>query len=190
MDGKKEIKVSVRNLVEFVMRGGDIDNRRTGGSEHAMQEGGRIHRKIQRKMGADYQAEVPMKHVVESGAYRIVVEGRADGVVRRGEEAVIDEIKGVHLDLSRLEKPVPVHMAQACCYGYMYCHCHGLGQIGIQITYCNLETEEIRRFCQDKTFEELSRWFADLAAEYEKWAEYLYRHGQERAFPYEYREGQ
>lgn len=49
---KKVIKISVRNLVEFVMRSGDLDNRRTAGAEKtAMQEGSRIHRKIQRRMG-------------------------------------------------------------------------------------------------------------------------------------------
>ena len=53
-----EIRVSVRQLVEFILREGNIDNRRTGGSDTAMQEGGRIHRMIQRRMGSDYHAEV------------------------------------------------------------------------------------------------------------------------------------
>ena len=36
---KKVIKISVRNLVEFVMRSGDLDIRRTPGAEKtAMQE--------------------------------------------------------------------------------------------------------------------------------------------------------
>ena len=30
---KKRIKISVRNLVEFVMKSGDIDNRRTAGAD-------------------------------------------------------------------------------------------------------------------------------------------------------------
>ena len=65
---KTSVKISVRTLVEFVMRSGDLDNRRMGAAEKdAMQAGSRIHRKIQKRMGADYQAEVPMKHVVEEG---------------------------------------------------------------------------------------------------------------------------
>ena len=60
------IRISVRNLVEFVMKGGDIDNRRTSRADlDAMQAGSRIHRKIQKRQGADYQAEVVMRHVVE-----------------------------------------------------------------------------------------------------------------------------
>lgn len=195
---KKKIKISVRNLVEFVMRGGDIDNRRTSGAEkEAMQEGSRVHRKIQRRMGSDYRAEVSMRHVVDEDRYQLVIEGRADGVIESHSEVVIDEIKGIYRDLSLLEEPVPVHLAQAMCYGHFYCADHGLEEIGIQITYCNLETEEIRRFREDKTREELAEWFGGLIHEYIKWAEYLYRHELRRTeslkeleFPFAYREGQ
>jgi len=195
---KKVIKISVRNLVEFVMRGGDIDNRRTSGADKdAMQAGSRIHRKIQRRMGSDYHAEVSMKHVVEEEQYQILIEGRADGVMENPSGVVIDEIKGMYLDLSILKEPIQVHLAQALCYGYFYCCDHGMDQIGIQITYCNIETEEIRRFREDRTFEELKIWFEGLIHEYVKWAEYLYRHELRRdeslkdlEFPYEYRAGQ
>ncbi len=193
----KEIRISVRNLVEFVMRSGDIDNRYTGGADRAMQEGSRIHRKIQKGMGAEYQAEVPMKCVAENDGYRIVVEGRADGVIRKPEETVIDEIKGMYLNVGRLEAPIPLHLAQAFCYGHMYCREYGLERISIQLTYCNLETEEIRRFRQDKSAEELNQWFEELIGRYRKWAEYLYIHERQREeslkalkFPYPYREGQ
>ncbi len=180
------------------MRGGDIDNRRTSGAEKdAMQAGSRVHRKIQRRMGAGYRAEVAMRHVVEMGRYELLIEGRADGVMETPDGIVIDEIKGMYLDLARLEEPVPVHMAQALCYAYMYCCDHDLPQIGVQVTYCNLETEEIRRFLREQTREELEEWFRGLIHEYVKWAEYLYLHGirreqslQELSFPYAYREGQ
>lgn len=198
-DKKKVIRISVRNLVEFVMRGGDIDNRRTSGAEKdAMQAGSRIHRKLQRRMGADYHPEVTMKHLVEEERYQILVEGRADGVIEQASGVTIDEIKGIYMELSRLAEPIPVHLAQARCYGYFYCCDHeAVRQIGIQITYCNIETEEIRRFREELTYEELETWFGGLIHEYVKWAEYLYRHGlrreealKELEFPYPYREGQ
>ncbi len=59
-----EIRISVRGLVEFILRHGDLDNRHQAVPEDAMQEGGRIHRKIQKRMGAEYQAEVSLKHVL------------------------------------------------------------------------------------------------------------------------------
>ncbi len=195
----KTIRISVRNLVEFVMRGGDIDNRRTSAAEKdAMQAGSRMHRKIQKRQGADYHAEVSMKHAVEQEGYRILIEGRADGVIEAADGVTIDEIKCMYLDVSQLEEPQPVHLAQALCYGYMYCSDHAdLASITVQITYCNLETEEICRLRQEKTREELAEWFEGLIHEYVKWAEYLYRHTLRRdeslrdlEFPYAYRAGQ
>ncbi len=163
-----------------------------------MQAGSRMHRKIQKRQGADYHAEVSMKHRVEQEEYQILVEGRADGVIETVSGVTIDEIKCVYMDIHQMEEPLPVHLAQALCYGYMYCCDHeNVNTITIQITYCNLETEEIRRLKQDKTREELETWFAGLIHEYVKWAEYLYRHTlrrdeslRELEFPYAYRAGQ
>ena len=58
---KEKIRISVRNLVEFILRSGDLDNRRTASQDRdAMQKGSIIHRKIQKQMGIGYQAEVPL----------------------------------------------------------------------------------------------------------------------------------
>lgn len=78
---KTKLRISVRNLVEFILRSGDIDNRRGGlGEKEAMQEGSRIHRKIQGRMGGDYRAEVPLLVNIEAEEYILTVEGRADGI--------------------------------------------------------------------------------------------------------------
>ena len=192
------IRISVRDLVEFVKRGGDIDNRRLAGAEReAMQAGSRIHRKLQREKGGGYHAEVVMKHTVDEGEFVISLEGRADGVIIEDGGVTIDEIKGVYLDIDRLAEPVKVHLAQAMCYGYMYCADHGLPSVTVQVTYCNLETENVRIFTQDYTFEELEVWFDGLIHEYVKWARFLHEHAvsrdaslRELEFPYAYREGQ
>ena len=80
-----EIRISVRGLVEFILRDGDIDNRIHTGSDNAMQEGSRIHRMIQKSMGSTYHAEYPLKLTWQAGDYDIVVEGRADGVLESGD---------------------------------------------------------------------------------------------------------
>ena len=159
----RQIRISVRNLVEFVLRSGDIDNRRTAGAQkEAMLAGGRMHRKIQRRMGSGYQAEVSLRHSVEEDGFQIVVEGRADGIIRDGKDVTIDEIKCVYQDVNCLEEAVGVHMAQARCYGYIYGLQEALDEVTLQLTYCNLETEEIRRFQEIQTMNELSEWFAGL----------------------------
>lgn len=197
-EAQSKIRISVRNLVEFVLRSGDLDNRRSqGGKKEAMQAGSRLHRKIQKRMGADYRSEVALKHQVREDEFSILLEGRADGIITETSGIVIDEIKCIYMDVERLEEPDPVHLAQALCYGYMYASEQDLDSVGIQLTYCNIETEQIRRFRQAKTREELEEWFQGLIHEYVKWARYLYHHSirrteclKELQFPYAYREGQ
>lgn len=194
----EQIKISVRNLVEFVLRSGDIDNRRGKGSQkEAMQEGSRMHRKIQRRMGASYQPEIPLKIELARENYQLVVEGRADGIIIEEDEVTIDEIKGVYMDIHTLEAPIDVHLAQAKCYAYIYGSREGLSFVGVQMTYCNLESEEIRRFRQVFQIGELKEWFYELVGKYQKWAEQQkkwreIRQSSIRAleFPFAWREGQ
>ncbi|MCR4763008.1 MAG: ATP-dependent DNA helicase [Lachnospiraceae bacterium] len=75
------MRISVRGLVEFILREGDLDDRRRGGSEQNLLNGSRIHRMIQRRQGSGYQAEVPLSLVVNYEDYAICVEGRADGIL-------------------------------------------------------------------------------------------------------------
>lgn len=199
---EKVIRVSVRNLVEFILRGGDIDNRTSGSMEkEAMLMGGRLHRKIQRSMGSDYHAEVTMKTVIPCDGFSLQVEGRADGIILRGEdekkEVVIDEIKGVLRELEHITEPVKVHLAQAKCYAHIYASQNGLEQIKVQMTYCHLDTEEIKRFIVEYKAEELKEWFEDLIGQYEKWARFqieweIKRNAsiKQTEFPFDYRPGQ
>lgn len=78
-------KVSVRDLVEFILRSGDIVSSSTGIRDtDAMQEGTRIHKKLQKQMGSQYHAEVPLKYTssvcYDNLSFAISVEGRADGI--------------------------------------------------------------------------------------------------------------
>ena len=200
----KQVTVSVRNLVEFILRGGDIDNSRGFKDPDAMQEGSRIHRKIQKAMPSGYAAEVSLKMEVplEEGenALTLLVEGRADGVWLREEasqEILIDEIKSMYLDVSHIKEPVPVHQAQAKCYAYIYAEQHELETIGVQMTYVNIETEAVKRFEEFFTKEELKEWFFGLVKKYSKWLFWERDWVNVRnesikslQFPFEYRPGQ
>ncbi len=246
-----EVRISVRSLVEFILRSGDIDNRRAASPENAMQEGGRIHRMIQRRMGPSYQAEVSLSYIYDAGEYEIIVEGRADGIIteqewqplqelagkrtkqteqlRIGEAMLqglteekaegvgetrlvvtpgqkqsvqrvavtIDEIKGTYHDLKKMKAPVAVHLAQAKCYAYIYATQKKLPDIRVRMTYCHMETEEIRYFHEEYLYEELQAWFGELMAQYRKWADYQFAWQKcrqesikEMTFPFSYREGQ
>ena len=196
-------RISVRDLVEFLLRSGDLDRRQSSGRRdaQAMQAGSRIHRKLQKQMGSGYQAEVTLKYQILLEDIPVSVEGRADGIWtdENGEEplVVIDEIKGTYRDLSRMEAPVEVHLAQAKCYAYIYGQQHGQMRMGVRMIYADLETEELRYFEETYTMEELSGWFRDLMAEYGKWVSFESLWQERRAeslkkliFPFDYREGQ
>lgn len=217
----QELHTSVRNLVEFILRGGDIDNRSGRMITDAMMEGSKIHRKIQRSMGEDYQAEVPLALTIQAEEYMLVIEGRADGIAYgefpnqnsekeaytqdtfldrtdKSEEMVyIDEIKGVYRNVATMEAPVYVHKAQAMCYAYIYALQNHLDQIGVQMTYCNLDTEDVKLFQEVFAWDALADWFGNLIAEYRKWADWqiMWRRKRQESiqnleFPYPYREGQ
>ena len=191
-----EVRISVRRLVEFILRAGDIDNRRRSGSDNAMAEGSRIHRMIQRRMGSEYTAEVSLSYRYETENYDIIVDGRADGIID-GNLITIDEIKGTYRHLDKMNAPVPEHLAQAKCYAYIYADKHLLERIRVRMTYCNLDTEDIRYFYETYDFEELKIWFLNVMQEYQKWTDYEFAWKEKRqasikelVFPFPYREGQ
>lgn len=195
---KQQVKISVRNLVEFIFRSGDLDNRRSGKADmEAMQKGSRLHRKIQGRMDTAYLAEQSLVHEVDCGTYSIRLEGRADGIILGDELITIDEIKGVFMDIYGMEEPVYVHLAQAMCYAYIYALQNDRKKMGIQMTYANLDTEDIRRFQQEYTFQELEKWFTELMERYRKWTDYSMKWRKDRngsmeglEFPFPYRAGQ
>lgn len=194
----QQVRISVRNLVEFLLRSGDIDNRMSRGLQlNAMQEGTRIHKKLQRAMGSSYSAEVPLRLDVPTDRYVLTIEGRADGIFTREDMPCIDEIKGIYQDVTKMEEPIPVHLAQAKCYAYIYALQQGLSEIGIQMTYCDLDTEEVNRFYEQYAFTEIEEWFDALMKEYHKWADFQYEWHQtsiasikNMEFPFDYRPGQ
>ena len=192
------IRISVRNLVEFILREGDIDNRTGGGQDpENMQMGSRIHRKIQRQMGADYQAEVPLKTEIVCDGFTLKIEGRADGLIHTKEQVMVDEIKGVLRELDRVQEPAGIHLAQAKCYASMVAEQEGVDEIGVQMTYCQMETEEVKRFQYSYQSNELKVWFDEVIRQYKKWAKFQIEWRKARnasikgiEFPFPYRKGQ
>lgn len=193
-----QIRLSVRAFVEFLLRSGDLDNRRNAfADKEAMQKGSRIHRKIQKAMPVGYRAEVPLIYEKEYDEFTLRIEGRADGIWTEPEGVTIDEIKGIYMDLEQLTAPIPVHLAQAKCYAYIYSLQNHLETIAVQMTYCNLDSEEKKYFRETYTQNELDLWFTGLVDEYYKWAKFQYdwrqlrnRSMQGLEFPFPYRDGQ
>lgn len=196
---KHEVRVSVRNLVEFILRNGDI-SQKTGAMQDvdAMQAGSRAHRKLQKQGGSNYRAEVSLKRTVSiDDTMDIRVEGRADGLISNPADEtdiMIDEIKGTFTKLEAIETADILHVAQADCYACIYANLHELEKIKVRITYIHLETEGIKTFEFERSREALEIWFQELVHQYARWAKWQIgwqelRHETigELTFPFEYR---
>ena len=194
---KPIVRISVRNLVEFILRNGDLVSGSSISDKEAMLKGSRLHRKIQKQMGSHYQPEVSLKKDIEYDDLILRVEGRADGIFSQDDRFCIDEIKGVYKNLELMEEPVLVHRAQALCYAWIYLDEHELEKIDIQMTYAHLDTEVIKRFRETLTRAELKQWYEELTDSYHKWLAYQIEWRKKRnesmenlEFPFAYRKGQ
>ncbi len=192
-------KISVRGLVEFVYRYGDLDLRFQGKSK--MAEGIKVHQKIQKSQGADYKAEVQMQTTIqlEEDGIELVINGRADGVLKTEMGYIIDEIKGTSQFVEDIEiVTYPVHWAQAKIYGAIFCADHALDQVTIQLTYAHFESGNIHRLREEHTRESLQSFLMETVQRYKKWLifkrDWQFKRTQclnEMTFPFEaYRKGQ
>lgn len=163
------ITLSVRTLVEFVYSSGDIDSRFF--SMERAQEGSRIHRMLQKTSKDPYDAEVFFKHTCDYKDITFTIEGRADGIIKRDNEIIIDEIKTVTIPLEQIEIDYKdVHWAQAMCYAYFYCLQEKRSDIQVQLTYYQVEFETMKQFIKSFDVDELASFYQNLLAEYYKWA--------------------
>ena len=154
----KQIKVSVRNLVEFILRSGDIDNTFVG-STRAL-EGTRAHQKVQSSYGEEYTPEVVLRHILNYGNFTIEIEGRADGILKENERIIVDEIKSTIKPLDEIDEDYNLlHWAQGKCYGYMYAIENEIEELETQLTYFNIESEETKKFIRYYTLSELEEFF-------------------------------
>jgi DNA excision repair protein ERCC-2 len=191
------IKISVRHLVEFVLKSGDLTSTFMGSSR--MVEGTKAHQRIQKAAGDNYNAEVHLKYILENHDTTIEVSGRADGIIKEENEIIIDEIKTTTKVLEFLEEDYNIkHWAQANCYGFFYAYENQLENISIQLTYYNIDSRDIKRFKREYTLKELEEEFFFLLNSYMEWAKTLKQWIKVRDnsigelnFPFpEFREGQ
>jgi len=202
------VHVSVRHLVEFMLRSGSIDAGffASGAGKNRALEGTRVHQRIQRlrkreaeSEGGSYRREVSLHTEIEYKDICFRLEGRADGIFSIDGADTIEEIKSTLLPLSLLEKDTSHwHWAQAKCYAYIYALSQGIQEISVSVIYGHIETEAHITLSETFSLQDLeffvlglvSRYWdfakleADCAAEYKST-------GAALTFPYgDYRTGQ
>ncbi|MCT4618190.1 MAG: ATP-dependent DNA helicase [Marinisporobacter sp.] len=165
MSNTKEIKISVRNLVEFILRSGDLDASFRSMSRAV--EGTRAHQKVQNAQDTNYEAEVTLKHKLEHKGYTFFIEGRADGIIKENAAICIDEIKSTTKPLEMIDENYNmVHWAQAKCYAYIYAIQNELDRMDVQLTYFHLETEKVKNIRKTFSFKSLEEFFYEMINRY------------------------
>lgn len=164
-----QIRLAIRQLVEFLMQRGDIDSRFAGFDR--ANEGARIHRRLQKQAGEGYRAEVPLTLTRTVGGVEYTLEGRADGIFEEDGQTVIDEIKTTARPSAEItEEMNPCHWAQGMVYGAIYAGQQGLDTLSVRLTYFQIDEEKILRFTRRFTRGELEEFLDRLLADYAPWA--------------------
>jgi len=188
--------VQVRELVEFVLRRGDLGGERQFvGSDRAL-AGIRGHQKLQRSRPAGYQTEIPVEHHVDAGEFSLHIRGRIDGLLATSSEVLVEEIKTVQGIWDRTADPL--HWAQAKFYAFIYGRAHELAKLDVRLAYLELDTDEVTEFRESSSLDGLAHFFTATTDVYVAWLREQQRWESERnhsiralAFPFPaYRPGQ
>jgi DNA excision repair protein ERCC-2 len=159
--------ISVRDLVEFVLRQGDLGGERGFvGSDRAL-AGIRGHQKIQRSRPTGYLTELPVEYKVETDEFTLQIRGRIDGLLITSGQVLLEEIKTIQGTWDH--EADPLHWAQAKFYGFIHAQEHTLKEIKIQLVYLELAAGKVTEFCQTFSFADLSDFFATTTAMYVDW---------------------
>lgn len=166
-------RVSVRSLVEFTARRGDLDLRFTPAP--TPEEGLLGHQIIAKRRPVHYENEVRL-----SGSYPgLEVSGRADGYDPIAN--CVEEVKTYRSTLERIpNNQRHVHIAQAKIYGWLLCQSRGLKEVTVAVVYYHVITGE--EYSEPETFTavELERFFNQHCDAFLAWAEAETAHRQRR----------
>lgn len=168
MNEKLMFKESVRGIIEYVLKSGSLDDRFL--SKGRAIEGTVAHGKLQKNnelIYEFYEKEVKIQHEFKKDNITLLVEGRADGIIKEKENIIIEEIKSTHTDLSYLYEDYNLlHWAQVKFYGYIYCVDNDLKDITIRLSYFNINTDEVRSFDKLYDLNELESFVNEIVNKY------------------------
>ena len=163
---RHEYDISVRDLAEFVHRRGDLGGESTFRRSNRALEGIKGHKRIQQSRGSDYCPEVTVERSFVKEDVDLRVIGRVDGVVE-GLAPLVEEIKTVEPGWSR--EADPVHWAQLRIYAGILALEKGWFHASLQLTYLELDTNEVFLFREEASREVLVEFLSETVDEWFSW---------------------
>ena len=196
---RAKIELSVHQLVDFLLRKGDIDNRVFNRS--SMQEGTLLHALYQSKQGDNYISEYALSRTFNVDGIEIVLQGRADGIIKKSSKHyIVDEIKTTVMELEEFrDNNIEWHLGQAKCYAYMFAKVMELESIDVRLTYIK-QGKDSKKLIEQYTYvvSDLEKELYSLLEEYVQFYNIVLENTARRnasikdlEFPFDsYREGQ
>jgi len=190
-----EFCVTVRDLVAFCYRRGDIDHRYT--PSPTAEQGMEGHARVYRRRAASYQREYPVSYRYHKAGQELLLRGRADGYDPQA--GMLEEIKTCRGDPARIPDAVSrLHLAQARIYAAIIAETDNLPSLEVRLTWLDIDTEEEHPLSQRYQREELRIFLAEALARFSRWLAVLAELREQRqvslqslGFPYgDFRPGQ
>ncbi|MBR6954289.1 MAG: ATP-dependent DNA helicase [Clostridia bacterium] len=173
----RQVRLSVRELVEFTCRGEDIVSGLSALRD--MQEGVLGHKARQERLAPPWEAEVPLTLTLPlDEEEELRLSGRMD-VFCPGETPVIEEIK---LWQGKTPPPeaVPAHRAQAVIYGHMLCLRDSLPRVEVRVVYVDRSGGVLAAFPETMTAEACAAVFDSFREPWLRRRERLKAHADRR----------
>jgi DNA excision repair protein ERCC-2 len=168
---KKQLQISVRELVEWVLRSGDLVFEFGAGGLNRSLEGIRGHQKLQKSRPDEYEKEVTVSHRLETDGFVLDIGGRIDGIYRLPDRVIVEEIKTTNRSLESLkEEENKTHRAQVNLYGYIYAEANHLDEVTSRLTYYHIDSGNTLELDRVYSLKKLEAFFRDLVNRYLEWA--------------------
>ena len=192
--------IGIRQMVEFVLRSGDLNPASTGSQNTAL-EGSRIHRKLQKEWQQTTKKEVYLKTNFTAGSEEWLLHGRADAL-HLTENKTYDEVREIKTSALAFEElsenTLTLYFGQAQVYAYILMEENKIDHLTLSLYYFQTTTEKLTVKSIEYTREEATIFYDQLIKKFTWWVEFKAKmrnkrniSSQELTFPFpKYRQSQ
>lgn len=161
-----QLSLSVHDVVDFVLRTGDLDSRIF--NRATMQVGTDMHRQYQQeKTIPGYHRELLLQSEYVDQDLTFLITGKADGLYEDGDCVVVEEVKTTVADLKTFHRQHETwHMTQGLFYGHMYAKLYGKTKIIVRLIYLHQVDAQRLEESYEFTFDEASKDLQQVIEEY------------------------